>query len=65
MEYTGNLGKTRVCGVKYMYSIGTGTSPAGPAMAGPFSVKVETQFCVVSFPDCSKIRQATYVSAHT
>ena len=26
----------------YRYSIGAGTGPAGPAMAGPFSAEVET-----------------------
>ena len=27
-------------------SIGAGTGPAGPAMAGPFSAEVETKVCV-------------------
>ena len=32
-------------GYKYTH-IGAGTSPAGPAMAGPFSAEFETKVCV-------------------
>ena len=32
-------------------NIGAGTSPAGPAMAGPFSAVYALDFRVVAFPD--------------
>ena len=49
-------------------SIGAGTGPAGPAMAGPFSGEGESYLCVrllcgllPRLNCCSKIRQGTYV----